>query len=78
MPTETDELEAHYTPSDADMSLIRQRRGDANKLGFAVQLCLLRHPGIALADDTEVAPEVVSWLASHLAVSIDAGRVWDT
>ncbi|MCA4135463.1 Tn3 family transposase [Arthrobacter sp. M4] len=72
MPTETDDLEAHYTPSDADMSLIRQRRGDANRLGFVIQLSLLRHPGIALADDTEVPPELVSWLASRLAVPAEA------
>jgi hypothetical protein len=74
MPTGTEDLEAHYTLSEADMSLIRQRRGDANRLGFAVQLCLLRHPGIALADDTEVAPDMVSWLASRVGVSIAA---WD-
>lgn len=74
MPRGTEDLAAHYTLSDVDMSLIRQRRGEANRLGFAVQLCLLRYPGIALAEDTEVAPEVVSWLASHLAVSNEA---WD-
>lgn len=74
LPTGTEDLEAHYTPSDGDMSLIRQRRGDANRLGFAIQLCLLRHPGIALAEDTEVAPELISWMASRLAVSIEA---WD-
>lgn len=74
MPAETEDLAAHYTLSDADMSLIRQRRGDANRLGFAVQLCLLRHPGIGLADDTDVPPELIAWLASSLGVSIDA---WD-
>lgn len=69
IPTGTEDLAANYTLGDADMSLIRQRRGEANRLGFAVQLCLLRYPGIALAEDTEVPPEVVAWLASHLAVS---------
>lgn len=54
------------------MSLIRQRRGDTNRLGFTVQLALLRHPGIALGADTEVPPELVSWLASRLAVSSEA------
>ncbi|MET4095737.1 Tn3 family transposase [Arthrobacter sp. UYCu712] len=72
MPAGTEDLAAHYTLSDADMSLIRQRRGEANRLGFAVQLCLLRHPGIALAEDTEVPPELVSWLASRLVVPADA------
>lgn len=72
MPTGTEDLAAHYSLSDADMSLIRQRRGEANRLGFAVQLCLLRHQGIALAEDTEVPPELVSWLASRLVVPADA------
>ena len=56
------------------MSLVRQRRGDANKLGFSVQLALLRHPGIRLAEDTQVPLEVVSWLASRPSVSSEA---WD-
>ena len=37
MPTGTEDLAAHYTLSDADMSLIRQRRGEANRLGFAAR-----------------------------------------
>ena len=60
IPTGAEDIAARYTLSEADMSLIRQRRGDANRLGFAVQLGLLGYPGIALAEDTEVAPELVS------------------
>lgn len=30
---------------ESDLSLIRQRRSDANRLGFGVQLFLLRYPG---------------------------------
>ena len=56
------------------MSLVRQRRGDANRLGFALQLCLLRHPGITLDDDTEVPLEMVSWVAARLAIS---SEVWN-
>ncbi|MEO8283508.1 MAG: Tn3 family transposase [Pseudarthrobacter sp.] len=74
IPNGAEDLVAHYTLSEADMSLTRQRRGDANKLGFSVQLALLRHPGIALAEDTHVPLEVVSWLASRLSVSPEA---WD-
>ncbi len=72
IPTGTEDLAAHYSLSEADMSLIRQRRGDTNRVGFAVQLCLLRHPGITLAEDTEVPPELVAWLASRLALPADA------
>ena len=78
MPTETEDLAASYTLSEADMSLIRHRRGDTNRLGFAIQLCLLRFPGVALGADTEVPPELVSWLADRLAVSSAAWGEYGT
>jgi len=31
-----DDLIRYYTFDESDLSLIRQRRGDANRLGFAV------------------------------------------
>ncbi|MGY2747585.1 Tn3 family transposase [Arthrobacter sp. UYCu723] len=68
VPTNEEDLVARYTLSEADMSLVRQRRGDANRLGFVIQLCLLRHPGITLAEDTEIPPELVTWLASRLDI----------
>ncbi|MCJ4332274.1 DUF4158 domain-containing protein, partial [Klebsiella pneumoniae] len=53
LPESQDDLIRYYTFNDSDLSLIRQRRGDANRLGFAVQLCLLRYPGYALGTDSE-------------------------
>jgi hypothetical protein len=44
LPDTQDALIRHYMFSEPDLSLIRQRRGDANRLGVAVQLCLLRFP----------------------------------
>ena len=35
LPDTQDELIRHYTFSEPDLSLIRQRRGDANRLGVA-------------------------------------------
>ena len=48
-PDTEDELIRHYAFGETDLSLIRQRRGDANRLGVAVQLCLLRPPPIIMA-----------------------------
>ena len=45
LPEEQDDLIRYYSFNDPDFSLIQQRRGEANRLGFAVQLCLLRYPG---------------------------------
>ena len=41
LPDNQEEFIRHYTFSESDLSLIRQRRGDANRMGVAVQLCLL-------------------------------------
>lgn len=62
----------YYSFNESDLSLIRQRRGDANRLGFAIQLCLLRFPGCALANDTVVAEAVVEWVARSIQVEANA------
>jgi hypothetical protein len=41
-PADPDALVRHYTLSRSDLDFVATRRGDANRLGFAVQLALLR------------------------------------
>jgi TnpA family transposase len=45
LPDTEDGLIRYHTFSDSDQSLIGQRRGNPNRLGVAIQLCLLRYPG---------------------------------
>ena len=66
LPEGEDDLIRHYSFTESDLSLIRQRRGDANRLGFAVQLCLLRYPGYALASDMLVPDPVIDWIARQI------------
>ncbi len=68
LPNEPDDLIRHYTLNDLDRSLIRQRRGDANRLGFAIQLCLLRYPGHGLSVDAVLPPALVQWVAGQLRI----------
>ena len=49
MPEAQDDFIRHYSFGESELALIRQRRGDANRLGFAVQLAYMRYPGIMLA-----------------------------
>ena len=44
LPQREADLMRHYTLSDEDLQNIRARRRPRNKLGFALQLCVLRHP----------------------------------
>lgn len=48
IPESREDLIRYYTFSDQDLSIIRQRQGPANRLGFAIQLCYLRYPGAVL------------------------------
>lgn len=66
IPTDPAELIRWYSFSEADLSLIRQRRGDGNRLGFAIQMCLLRHPGTGLAPDMGAAAGLVEWAAGEI------------
>ncbi|NNN28723.1 DUF4158 domain-containing protein, partial [Pseudomonas nitroreducens] len=38
----------------------------SNRLGFAVQLCLLRYPGYALGNDTALPEPVIQWVAKQV------------
>ena len=66
LPEGEDDLIRHYSFTESDLSLIRQRRGDANRLGFAAQLCLLRYPGYSLAVDMPVPDPVIQWIAGQI------------
>jgi len=68
LPDSNDELIRHYTLNEADLSLIRQRRGDANRLGFAVQLCLLRYPGQGLLPEPSLPVAFLHWIGHQLRI----------
>ena len=55
IPTEAAEMAKHYVLSTEDLALVRTKRRLSNRLGFAVQLCALRHPGRPL-ERSEVPP----------------------
>ena len=72
LPDSQDDLIQHYSFTETDLALIRQRRGDANRLGFATQLSLLRYPGYALASDTVVPEALIQWIASQVRSDVAA------
>ncbi len=67
-----DDLIRHYTFNDTDLSIIRQRRGPANRLGFAVQLCYLRFPGVILGVDELPFPPLLKLVADQLKVGVES------
>lgn len=68
LPDNPAELIRHSTLSESDLSIIRQRRGAANRLGFAVQLCYLRFPGSVLGIGESPFSPLLHLVANQLKV----------
>jgi TnpA family transposase len=74
LPEAKDELIRHYALSETDLSIIGQHRGSANRLGFAVQLCYLRFPGMVLGVDEPPFAPLLRMVAAQLKVPVES---WD-
>ena len=69
IPSDIWSLERHYVLPDEDLELIATRRRADNRLGLAVHLALLRHPGQGWLDGIAPPPELVAWLAEQTGVT---------
>ncbi|MEO7232974.1 MAG: DUF4158 domain-containing protein, partial [Polaromonas sp.] len=72
LPDAKDELIRHYSFSESDLAIIGQHRGPVNRLGFAVQLCYMRYPGLILGVDDEPFMPLLHMVAAQLKVPIEA------
>ena len=74
LPDNPDDLIRLYTFSDPDLALIHQHRGAANRLGFAIQLCCLRYPGVVLGAQEAPFPPLLRLVATQIQVPPES---WD-
>ena len=65
------ELIRQHTLSPTDMAIIRQHRGAANRLRYAVQLCSMRHPGVAHGIREEPFFPLLKIVAAQLKVPVE-------
>lgn len=70
IPLDKDGMARCFTLSRADQNLVVRRRRDANRIGFAVQLALLRHPGIALAQLEQLSSHSFSGWQGSLRIPL--------
>ena len=67
-PPTPDELARCFHIHDGDRALIIQKRGNHNRLGYALQLVTVRFIGIFLEDPLEVPPAIVQMVAKQLEI----------
>ena len=70
IPSDTTSLERNYVLADEDLELIGTRRRAANRLGLAIHIALLRHPGQGWLEDTNLPGPLLLWLAEQIAVPV--------
>ncbi|RWC37941.1 MAG: DUF4158 domain-containing protein [Mesorhizobium sp.] len=68
LPADEDSLLRHYTLDPIDRLECEVRRRPHNKLGFGVQLCVMRHTGRLLGEDEQPHATVIRYLADQLGV----------
>ncbi|HQR40224.1 MAG TPA: Tn3 family transposase, partial [Blastocatellia bacterium] len=73
LPDSSVEMARLFAFGDSDVSAICRRRGDANRLGFAVQMCLLRYPGTGLLANAGPSTRLVEWVGRQFDID---PRTW--
>ena len=73
-PKDEREIARHYTLGPDEMEQVAAKRGDANRLGYALVLLYLRHPGRALNFGERPPDKVLAYVARQLGIGI---RVFD-
>jgi len=72
LPDTKEELIRHYTFNETELSIIQKHRGLANRLGFAVQLCYMRYPGLILGAEEEPFAPLLHIVATQLKIPVES------
>lgn len=72
LPTSEEDLTRHWTLGDDDIALIKQRRGEENRLGFGMQLCAYRCPGRLLRPGEVIGHDTIAFVGDQLGIEVGA------
>lgn len=72
LPTDEAVMLRHFTLANDDLEHIQERRRPENRIGFALQLCALRHPGRLLSQGEVIPEKVLRFIGAQLSITGDA------
>ena len=72
LPAAEPDLIRHWTLSEADLAAIGRRRGGANQLGYALQLCAFRYPGRLLRPGDAIPEPALRFVTEQLRIGPEA------
>ena len=72
LPAEKATLVRYWTLTDTDLEAIHHRRRHRNRLGFALQLCVLRYPGRLLRPGELIPAAALRFVADQIDITPEA------
>ena len=61
-------LATYFTLNPQDLEIVNRHRTDSNRLGFAVQLCILRYSGWPLLEIKEIPKNILKYIANQIDI----------
>lgn len=68
LPDDPQEFEERYRLSQTELDLVAKHRGDANRIGFAVQLCFLRRHGRTWAPEDAIVLPMIKVIGRQIEI----------
>jgi hypothetical protein len=72
LPATEAEMLRHYILADDDVEHIQARRRPENRIGFALQLCVLRYPGRLLSQGEVIPDKLLRFIGAQLGITSEA------
>ena len=76
LPDDESTMLNHYVLSEDDLFHINQRRGDRNRLGFALQLCAFRYPGRFIQSGEALPHKFVVFVSAQLGIKPTEAEIY--
>ena len=72
LPNEERDIVRHYTLDPDELAVLAAKRAPHNRLGYALLLCAMRHPGRILDPGEMLPPPMLAYVARQVGAEVIA------